>query len=163
MPLVGERVVLRAVRRDDLGRIGVILGEHEVASRWGHFTQEEIEEFLDDTAFAVTVDDEVIGLIQYGENDDPMYRSANVDIFLTSSRHGQGLGSDAIRALARYLFVELGHHRVTIDPAVDNTSAIRAYERVGFRTVGVMRRYERGPDGTWHDGLLMEMLDDELR
>jgi aminoglycoside 6'-N-acetyltransferase len=25
-----------------------------------------------------------------------------------------------------------------------------------------MRSYERGPGGTWHDGLLMEMLADEL-
>jgi aminoglycoside 6'-N-acetyltransferase len=25
-----------------------------------------------------------------------------------------------------------------------------------------MRRYERGPDGTWHDGLLMDLLADEL-
>jgi aminoglycoside 6'-N-acetyltransferase len=26
-----------------------------------------------------------------------------------------------------------------------------------------MRQYERGPDGTWHDGLLMDMLAGELR
>ena len=26
-----------------------------------------------------------------------------------------------------------------------------------------MRQYERGPDGTWHDGLLMDMLASELR
>jgi len=25
-----------------------------------------------------------------------------------------------------------------------------------------MRRYERGPDGTWHDGLLMDLLREEL-
>ena len=28
--------------------------------------------------------------------------------------------------------------------------------------VGVMRNYERGVDGTWHDGLLMDLLADEL-
>jgi aminoglycoside 6'-N-acetyltransferase len=28
--------------------------------------------------------------------------------------------------------------------------------------VGIMRLYERGPDGTWHDGLLMDLLRDEL-
>lgn len=33
---------------------------------------------------------------------------------------------------------------------------------VGFRPVGVMRRYERGADGDWHDGLLMDLLADEL-
>ena len=64
--------------------------------------------------------------------------------------------------LARYLIQERGHHRLTIDPAVDNAAAIRAYEKVGFRAVGVMRSYERGPDGTFHDGLLMELLAGEL-
>jgi aminoglycoside 6'-N-acetyltransferase len=29
--------------------------------------------------------------------------------------------------------------------------------------VGVMRAYQRFPDGTWQDGLLMELLADELR
>jgi len=32
------------------------------------------------------------------------------------------------------------------------------YRGVGFEPFGVMRSYERGPDGTWHDGLLMEYL-----
>jgi aminoglycoside 6'-N-acetyltransferase len=91
-----------------------------------------------------------------------MYRHACIDIFLTTARHRQGFGSEAIRVLARHLTKERGHHRLTIDPAADNEAAIRAYEKVGFRRVGVMRSYERGPDGTWHDGLLMEMLADEL-
>ena len=49
-----------------------------------------------------------------------------------------------------------------IDPAADNVAAIRAYEKVGFRPVGVMRQYERLPGGEWHDGLLMDLLADEL-
>jgi aminoglycoside 6'-N-acetyltransferase len=54
---------------------------------------------------------------------------------------------------------ERGHHRITIDPAAANAAAIRAYEKAGFRTVGVLRSYERDPDGTgWHDGLLMEYV-----
>jgi RimJ/RimL family protein N-acetyltransferase len=52
--------------------------------------------------------------------------------------------------------------RLTIDPAADNQRAIRAYRRVGFRPVGVLRRYERGPDGGWHDGLLMDLLPEDL-
>ena len=54
------------------------------------------------------------------------------------------------------------HHRLVIDPATDDVAAIRCYTKVGFRPVGVMRQYERGPDGTGHDGLLMEMLAEEL-
>ena len=67
-----------------------------------------------------------------------------------------GLGPEAIRLAARCLFEVRGHHRLTIDPAAENLRAIHAYERVGFRPVGVMRQYERGRDGTWHDGLLMD-------
>ncbi len=50
-----------------------------------------------------------------------------------------------------------------IDPAADNQPAIRCYTAVGFRPVGIMRRYERNADGSgWHDGLLMDLLADEL-
>jgi aminoglycoside 6'-N-acetyltransferase len=52
--------------------------------------------------------------------------------------------------------------RIVIDPAAGNARAIRAYEKVGFRGVGLMREYERGSDGTWHDGLLMELLAREF-
>jgi aminoglycoside 6'-N-acetyltransferase len=104
----------------------------------------------------------VIGLAQAGEETDPEYRHASIDLFLGSAWNGQGLGSDTIRTLARHLFDILGHHRITIDPAAANERAIRSYERVGFRRVGVMRRYERGVDGGWHDGLLLDLLPEDL-
>jgi aminoglycoside 6'-N-acetyltransferase len=76
--------------------------------------------------------------------------------------HGQGLGADAVRTLARHLFDDVGHHRIEIDPAADNAAAIRCYEKVGFRPVGIMRGYERGPEGKWHDSLLMDLLAGEI-
>jgi len=165
--LRGKRVVLRPGRPEDADRLVRIRNEPEVARRWGgaENIEEEVGEGFIGTekGFVIEVDGEVVGAIQYGEEDDPMYRHANVDIFLATSRHGQGLGAEAIRLLARHLFQERGHHRLTIDPAADNAAAIRAYEKVGFRRVGIMRDYERDPDGVWHDGLLMEMLEGELR
>lgn len=163
--LRGERVLLRPGRLEDLDRLTEIRSEPEVAQWWGRVNVEEIRaEFIGaSTGFVIEVDAEVIGAIQYHEENEPMYRHAGIDLFLTTSRHGQGLGPEAIRVLARYLFEERGHHRLTIDPAADNEAAIRAYERVGFRPVGVMRQYERGPDGTWHDGLLMDMLREDFR
>ncbi len=56
----------------------------------------------------------------------------------------------------------VSHHRITIDPAAANEPAIRCYAKAGFRPVGVMRQYERGGDGRFHDGLLMDLLRDEL-
>jgi aminoglycoside 6'-N-acetyltransferase len=163
--LGGERVVLRPGRPEDVERLVQILREPEVARWWGQLGATEIgEQFVAASdAFVIEVDGEVIGAIQFGEESDPQYRHAGIDIFLTSARHRQGLGTEAIRVLARHLFTDRGHHRLSIDPAAHNQAAIRAYERVGFRRVGVLRRYELGPDGTWHDGLLMDMLAEDLR
>jgi aminoglycoside 6'-N-acetyltransferase len=163
--LQGKRVLLRPGRSEDADRLFQIRNEPEVVRWWGSGDiEEEIsEEFLEvDDGFVIEADGAVLGAIQYHEENDPMYRHAGIDIFLTESRHGQRLGTEAIRVLARYLFEERGHHRLTIDPAADNTVAIRAYERVGFRRVGIMRKYERGPHGVWHDGLLMDMLQEEF-
>ena len=158
--LQGERVLLRRGRPEDTERLFQIRNEPEVVRWWGSDDIEEIsDQFIEaDEGFVIEAYGEVVGAIQYHEEDDPMYRHAGIDIFLTGSRHGQGLGTEAIRLLARHLFAERGHHRLTIDPAADNAAAIRAYEKAGFRRVGIMRNYERGPDGVWHDGLLMDML-----
>ena len=116
----------------------------------------------DAVAFAVQAGEQVVGLVQYGEETDPDYRYAGIDIFLHPGWQGRGLGADAVRTLARHLFENLGHHRIVIDPAAANERAIRSYERIGFQRVGVMRRYERGTDGTWHDGMLLDLLPEDL-
>ena len=102
-----------------------------------------------------------VGWILVDEETDPDYRAAALDIMLATEFHGRGLGTEALRLVIRRL-VDRGHHRFTIDPAVDNEAAIRAYTAIGFRPVGTMRRYERTPDGTWRDNLLMDLLADEL-
>ena len=114
------------------------------------------------TVYVIDVDGEVAGIIQCCEESDEDYRSAGIDISLAPSWHGTGVAVDAMRTLAQHLFGQ-GHHRLTIDPAAHNARAIAAYAKVGFRRVGVMRQYERGVDGTWHDGLLMDLLADDLR
>jgi RimJ/RimL family protein N-acetyltransferase len=114
------------------------------------------------TRLTIVVDGAIAGLIQFSEVLEPKYRHASIDLFLDPALHGRGLGSEAVRRVVDHLIEERGHHRVTIDPAVANQAAVRAYEKAGFRPVGVMRRYERDTDGGgWHDGLLMELLADE--
>jgi len=102
------------------------------------------------------------GMIQYWEEPEPDYRHAGIDLFLDPQVHGRGIGREVIALLARYLIDVRGHHRLSIDPAADNARAIACYRAVGFRPVGLMRRYERGPDGSFHDGLLMDALPEDL-
>ena len=161
--LTGPRVVLRSTTPEDAARLLPIRNEPEVRRWWSDLEPGEMEEFVaDEHSLAIEVDGEVVGAVQFFEEEDPMYRHANIDVYLTAPRHGEGIGSEAVRMLARYLLEERGHHRLTIDPAAANAAAIRAYEKVGFRPVGVMRSYEQGPDGTWHDGLLMDLLTGEV-
>ena len=110
----------------------------------------------------IEFEDHVVGWIQWQAEADPDYRHASIDIYVDPAVHGRGIGTDAVRTLARHLFVDHGHHRLTIDPAADNAAAIRSYSKVGFRPVGVMRQYERGADDSWHDNLLMDLLADDL-
>jgi aminoglycoside 6'-N-acetyltransferase len=164
--LRGERVVLRPATEADVPGLIAILRTPEVARWWSARAEEDLQDALadaDTTLWVVLDGDDEIGLVQAWEEPDPMYRHAGIDISLHPDWHGRGLGADTVRTVARHLFDDRGHHRVTIDPAAHNARAIRSYERVGFRPVGVMRQYERGPDGTWHDGLLMDMLAGELR
>jgi aminoglycoside 6'-N-acetyltransferase len=137
-----------------------------VSRWWGEYDAAKVERDFFDPAWAYTYLVElygsVIGLVQFHEVPDPDYKHAGVDITLDGAHQDQGLGPEVLRVLIRYLISERGHHRITIDPAADNARAIRAYEKVGFRRVGVMRRYERGADGTWHDGLLMDLLAEEF-
>jgi aminoglycoside 6'-N-acetyltransferase len=164
--LRGERVRLRPLNADDVPTVAAIQAEPAVASRWGDPDEADLNAKASGTdectAFSIELDGEIVGLIQYHEEDDPMYRHAGIDLFLSERVHGQGLGTDAVRTMARHLIRDRGHHRLVIDPAADNVAAIRAYEKAGFRRVGVMRQYERVPGGDWHDGLLMDLLADEL-
>jgi aminoglycoside 6'-N-acetyltransferase len=165
--LKGALVTLRPVTAADVPVLAGIRATPEVYRRWrgGDDLAAEVAEDLDDPethVFAIEHGGRVIGAIQWAEEDDPEYRHASMDIYLDPAAHGRGLGTDAVRTLARHLIADHGHHRLVIDPATDNAPAIRAYGKVGFRPVGVMRRYERGADGTWHDGLLMDLLADEL-
>jgi aminoglycoside 6'-N-acetyltransferase len=116
------------------------------------------------TRLTIEVEGAIAGLIQYWEENEPKYRHAGIDLFVDPRLHGRGIGSAAITQVVRLLFDERGHHRITIDPAVDNAAAIAAYEKVGFRRVGVMREAERDVDGDgWHDALLMELLARDQR
>ena len=73
---------------------------------------------------------------------------------------GSAAAVHSIEELAAMARSRLG--QLPSNPAAANQRAIRCYAAVGFRPVGVMRQYERGRDGQFHDGLLMDLLRDEL-
>jgi aminoglycoside 6'-N-acetyltransferase len=156
-------ITLRPLAGGDAGELRRIHRTAEVAHWWDAPEESFPWDEPGSTRLTIVVDGAVAGLIQYREELEPKYRHAEIDLFLDPALHGRGLGAEAVRLVVRHLIDDRGHHRITIDPATTNTAAIRAYEKVGFKPVGVMRQSERDPDGEgWHDSLLMELLADEI-
>ncbi len=154
----GERVTLRPIAAEDRAPLKAIRNEPEVIRWWGEQTaewpgdDESVEEWV------VEHEGELVGFVQLYEEPDEDYRHADVDILLATRVHGQGLGTDAMRAVTRHLIEQRGHHRITLTTWPHNERAIHVYEKLGFRRVGVTRMSERGADGSWHDELLMELV-----
>jgi aminoglycoside 6'-N-acetyltransferase len=157
--LRGSLVTLRRVTAEDIPALLAILDEPEVARWWRRAEWERVDE-RDAVTFTIVADGRVAGCIQYSEETDPDYYSAAVDIFVGTAAQGRGVGPDAMRTLIAWLFGVRGHHRLTVDPAAENARAVHVYDKLGFRRVGVLRRYERVENGVWRDALLMELLAD---
>ena len=161
MELRGEAVVLRPLVAGDAEPLRAIRQKPEVAAWW--MPLEDDFPFGDDpdvTRLTILLEDVVVGLIQYGEEPEPAYRHAWIDIFVDPDVRGRGIGPDAIETLVRHLVDDRGHHRITIDPTLENEAAIRAYEKAGFERVGVMRAAERDwQTGRWRDALFMERIE----
>jgi aminoglycoside 6'-N-acetyltransferase len=161
--LRGTAVVLRPLRPEDEARLRALREAPVVLEWWGSvepgfpLTDEPTA-----TRFTILFGGEIAGMIQFTEEEERDYRSAEIDIFLGAAYHGQGLGSDAVRVLADHLVAERGHHRIVMVPAAENTAAIRAYEKAGFRPVGVLERSWRDEQGRWRDELYMERVEKRL-
>lgn len=164
--LHGSRVTLRPATPADAEALAQILAEPEVNRWWPWYDHARVRDVLvdspDTSVYVIALDTRVIGSVQYVEEPAHDYRHASLDLFLDPTEHGKGLATDAVRTLVRHLIYDRSHHRIAVYPAVDNDRAIKTFSRVGFRSVGVMRRYERAADGTWQDCLLMDLLEHDL-
>lgn len=103
--------------------------------------------------FLVALDGKPIGYVQaYHANREDFWTAFGVpretfglDMFLAEAR-GRGLGSRLTCAMTGRLFEMDGVVRVQIDPDPANARAIRAYEKAGFRRVGVFPGYYPGEE-----------------
>jgi RimJ/RimL family protein N-acetyltransferase len=75
----------------------------------------------------------------------------------SASERGKGYGSDAVRVLLQYAFLEMNLNCVRLEVMAYNTDALRAYERAGFRADG-RQRAAVYRDSVYYDIVLMSIL-----
>lgn len=158
--LTTDRLSIRPAQVEDLPTLIAIITSPGAAEWWGYYEgREDDDELLG--GYVILLANEIIGWIGFNEETAAKYPSVGLDIMLDPAHHAKGYGPEALRAIIDH-FIAKGHHRFTIDPSTNNKHAIRAYEKVGFKPIGVEREAELFEDGTWGDGLLMDLLAREL-
>lgn len=85
----------------------------------------------------------------------------NAGIIVWPQARGKGVGTQAQRLLAEYLFAHSPVMRVESDTDVDNIAEQRALEKAGFIREGVMRSNSFRA-GAWHDNVLYSVVRGDL-
>ena len=86
---------------------------------------------------------------------------AGVGISIGERDHwGRGYGTDAMRLIVQYGFLELNLRRVSLGLNAYNERALRSYEKVGFKLEGRTRK-DGLRDGVRFDSLWMGILREE--
>lgn len=80
---------------------------------------------------------------------------------LDPAYEGHGYATEAVRALVRIAFADLGLHRVTALCFAENEPSWRLMERVGLRREAYNVRDSLHRDGTWRDGMAYALLAEE--
>lgn len=77
-------------------------------------------------------------------------------------RRQKGIGTDAVMAIMRYAFDELGLHRLESTRFEFNLPSVRLYTKCGWKVEGLKREcvYKRG---SWRDLSIMSVLESDYR
>jgi diamine N-acetyltransferase len=84
-------------------------------------------------------------------NIDFRYGEGTLGIIVNAADVNRGYGTDAIKALVRYAFENLGLRKVYLDVADGNDRAMRCYDRVGFCRIG----QHRGTEGVLYVDMVL--------
>jgi RimJ/RimL family protein N-acetyltransferase len=170
--LRGERVSLRTIQREDLGRLADLYDDLELRSlvsdrppapesraAWeADFDRNLIkgEGASDSVGFAIEVEGEIAGRCGL-HKIDRYSQVCELGIWLGRDYWGKGFGSDAVGILLDYAFRHLNLHKVCLEVLADDERAVGAYRKVGFVEEGRLRE-QAWHNGTYRDTLRMAVL-----
>ena len=172
--LVTERLTLRELLLSDAPDVLIFRGDPEVQKYDDPILHNvgEVQAFIEEIraeytaqeglAWAVTLNnsDTVLGLFGF-HHWNKYHRRAEVGYGLARVYWGQGIGSEAVRAIVRFGFEQMDLNRIYAGTIADNHESVRLLEKVGFQREGTRRKHSWEDDGTFHDSALYGLLRHE--
>lgn len=173
--LTTERLVLREVDPADARDLLIFRGDPEV-QRFNSRPMTDISESLTliDTMrkwylaqkaihWGVTLKAEqrVIGLLSlHGLNR--FHQRGGIGYDLAREFWGQGIASEAVRAMVQFAFEQLALNRLEAETISDNYRSVVLLERLGFKLEGTRREYSLEDDGLFHSSAIYGLLRREF-
>ena len=87
-------------------------------------------------------------------------RHGSLIIGIDPALRGRGLGTDALRVILKYAFLEMNFNRVGLEVMSYNEAGLRAYAKAGFQQEGRLREFVYR-DGVYYDVINMSILRSE--
>lgn len=94
----------------------------------------------DTFAFAITVEEKVIGSIGAFRQDNIHRQTAEVGYYIAEEYWGKGIMTDAIKQICKYVFEKSDIIRIYAEPFAYNMASCRALEKAGFQYEGTLRK-----------------------
>ena len=104
-------------------------------------------------------DGAVIARINFSEIVRGPFQACYLGYAVDRAYEGKGYMAEALRAATRWIFEELGLHRIMANYQPRNERSGRLLERLGFVREGLARRY-LFIDGAWRDHVLTSLTAD---
>lgn len=178
-PVETEHLVLRPARLDDLDATWAIR-RLDTVSRWLTRAPRTVEEYRQQFAhpdslaktLVIELDGDVIGDLmvaiggawaQHEVIEQAQSVQADLGWTLHPDHTGRGLATEALEAVLRICFGQLGLRRVTADCFTANERSWRLMERIGMRREAHSVRDSLHRSGEWLDGYSYALLADEWR
>jgi ribosomal-protein-alanine N-acetyltransferase len=172
--LATARLRLRQFRPDDADAMHECFADPEAMRYWNtpvHAKRVETERwvrrFMHCTpsyyrvwAVADAKTDCCLGMVNYHDGHIRSKRAA-IGYIVNPTRLRQGIGAEAVSAMLKSCFGELGLHRVQAFIHPDNVASRRLAEKPGFRSEGFLRENLRVGD-EWRDDTLYALLAPEF-
>ena len=112
--------------------------------------------------WAVTLKDQNKALGLFGFNYwERGHHRAEIGYDLARAYWGQGIATEALKAILQFGFERMELHRIETVTIADNFASVRLLERFGFRREGTRREYSLEHDGIYHDSAVYGLLQSE--